>query len=341
MPTSRILSLSDGARPTEALYFDHVIPWLEREGVHCERIDASTRSPLFTSRWRRSLWEGAHLLITRSLPIGWLRWVRRHRAQLGKIFYLLDDDFSAAAQDPTLPLSYRKRMQRAASRLQPAILALADEVVVCSDHLQRELQGIHSRVSLLTPSLIAPLPDLSHQTDTEITIGYFGTRSHIADIEAISPALQQLATSSSDVSLEIMLGKHTPQVLSELPRATVKAPLSWDDFLRYQRSHRIHIGLAPLLQTPFNAAKSWIKFMDTAAMGGVGVYSNRSPYSDLVSDGKDGLLVEDAPEAWFEALHYLASSPQTRLQMAQAAARKALAAGDPQVAREFWLARVQ
>ncbi|WP_025733158.1 hypothetical protein [Carnimonas nigrificans] len=340
MPTSRILSLSDGARPTEALYFDHTIPWLEREGIQCERIDAFARSPLFTSKWRSSRWQGAHILITRSLPLVWLRWLQRHRSRLGRIFYLVDDDFAAAAADPALPAKYRKRMTKLAHRIQPGILELADEVVVACHHLQQQLGRRHRKVSLLTPSLIPPLPTLEHQSHHQVEIGFHGTRAHLPDLQAVTPALVDIVKSRSDITLELMLGDYTPPALQALEAVNTPAPLPWQAFLEYQRQHRLQIGIAPLWPTDFNAGKSWIKFLDIAVMGGVGIYSKRAPYTEVVEDGVDGLLVEDTPGAWYEALHSLASSPQTRLKMAQAAARKALTVGDPQIARQFWLERL-
>ncbi|MDH4572946.1 hypothetical protein [Salinicola acroporae] len=58
----------------------------------------------------------------------------------------------------------------------------------------------------------------------------------------------------------------------------------------------MHISLTPMRDTPFNAGKTYIKFLDNAAMGSVGLYSARSPYREIVSHGEDGLLVEDTPK---------------------------------------------
>jgi glycosyltransferase involved in cell wall biosynthesis len=112
--------------------------------------------------------------------------------------------------------------------------------------------------------------------------------------------------------------------------------MSWTKFSRYQQQRRIHIGLAPLLDTPFNRGKSHIKFLDIAAMGGVGIYSDRSPYSELVEHGVDGLLVGDRLEDWYQSICYLIDNPEDAKQMALAAAEKATRVGSLDSAKRFW-----
>ena len=110
--------LSDGARPTEDIYFlASAAPGLRCRGMTVERYAAS-RS--FGASWvhghsllRR--YPGANLLLCRSLSSGWLRWLERHRDAFGYIAYLIDDDILAASNDQTLPATYRKRMVRIAT----------------------------------------------------------------------------------------------------------------------------------------------------------------------------------------------------------------------------------
>lgn len=343
---TRWVVLSDGGLPTEDIYFlESAAPAMRAQGAMIERA-VTLRS--FGAAWRygRSFlhqYAGANVLLCRSLPLSWLRWLERHRQAFGYIGYLIDDDIGAAANDPTLPPAYRKRMARVA-KLQPRLMALSNEVIACSAVLAERFRPHHQCVSVLTPPLIATLPIKTHfesspSSSAPWRIGFHGTRAHLNDLMHIAPALQAIQQTRNDTQLELMLGKHTPKALVELPNVLAPDPLPWHAFRSYQAKCQLHIGLAPLLNTPFNQGKSFIKFLDIAAMGGVGVYSNRYPYTDVVSDGVNGLLVEDVPEAWQAAIEQLLNNPMATAKMAQQAAKDASEIGNPQRALRFWQAR--
>ncbi|WP_260578752.1 glycosyltransferase family 1 protein [Vreelandella populi] len=346
MSEAQWVVLSDGGRPTEDIYFlESAAPVLRQQGATVDRVVASRSLGAAFMHGRSFLrrYQGANLLLCRSLPLGWLRWLERNRNAFGYIAYLIDDDITAAALDTTLPGAYRKRMAGIAS-LQPRLLALADEVVTCSDQLASYFTSRHPSVSALTPPLLAPLPGHEHfaafpSTQSPWQIGFHGTRAHLQDLLHIAPALEALQLQRNDTELEIMLGQHIPKRLAALPRVNAPAPLPWQAFQQYQCQHRLHIGLAPLLATPFNRGKSFIKFLDIAAMGGVGIYSNRYPYTEVVRHAENGLLVEDCPSAWRDGLLQLLEDPAATARMAQQAGLDAQRIGDPQNAVLFWQSR--
>ena len=328
--SERWLLLSDGARPTEDLYFlESVAPLLRSEGHFAGRVDVrGWRWWLARAVLSRQL--GANLVLCRTLPRAALGWLEREREAFGTIRYLIDDDLAAAAEDATLPAAYRARMAEAAAR-QPRLLALADEVVACSGQLAARLESQHGNVRVMTPPLISPLPELAHfaagpSPERPWRLGFHGTRAHMADLAHIAPALAVVQRERNDTELELMLGEHAPAGLAALPRTLCPAPLPWERFRVYQTSRRVHIGLAPLLDTPFNRAKSFIKFLDIAVMGGVGIYSNRSPYTEIVEDGVNGLLAGDDPDDWQRCLAWLLDNPGKAHAMARAAAETVMQA---------------
>lgn len=338
--------LSDGARPTEDIYFlESAAPGLRQCGIPVERfpVSRSFGAAVLAGRSFKRCYAGVNLLVCRSLPLSWLRWLERNRNVFGYIVYLIDDDIPAAASDTTLPSAYRKRMARIASA-QPRLLALADEVVACSNQLAQYFTPRQPNVSVLTPPLLAPLPGHDHfigppSAQSPWQIGFHGTRAHLHDLLHIAPALETLQRQRDDTQLEIMLGQHIPKQLAVLPRVTAPTPLPWQAFQQYQRQRRLHIGLAPLLPTPFNQGKSFIKFLDIAAMGGVGIYSNRYPYTEVVRHGENGLLVEDSTSAWHDGLQQLLEDPVATARMAQQAAIDAQRIGNPDNTVQFWQAR--
>lgn len=338
--------LSDGAQPTEDIYFlASAAPVLEASGARVQRITASRSAPL---AWWQQLRYGAelrghHLIVCRSLPLHWIQWLERHRHRFVALTYLIDDDLGAAADDTSLPTAYRERMARVAA-LQPRLLALADRVVACSDQLAERLRLYHGNVQVLTPPLLAPLPSREHLVtgpgaESPWRLGFHGTRAHIGDLQHIAPALESLQTERDDTHLEIMLGAHTPANLAALPRTSTPKPLPWSEFQAYQQQQRVHIGLAPLWDSPFNRGKSFIKFLDIATMGGVGVFSRRYPYTEVVQHGVNGLLADDTPSAWAECLARLLDDPADAARMADQAAEDARRIGAFGKAVAIWQGR--
>jgi len=54
-------------------------------------------------------------------------------------------------------------------------------------------------------------------------------------------------------------------------------------------------------------------------MGGVGIYSNRPPYTEIVEHGVNGLLAGDDPDDWQRCLEWLLEHPAKAHDMARAA----------------------
>ncbi|UBU47512.1 glycosyltransferase [Cobetia amphilecti] len=333
----RWVVLSDGARPTEDIYFlESAAPALRQQGAIVERFD--TRRYHLPTGWALRRLAGANLLIVRSLGERWVRLLERHRERFGRIVYLIDDDLGAVTRTDGLPAAYVARLSGLAMR-QPALLALADEVVACCEALVAQLGREHANVSLLTPPMLTPETELADFTPSDWTIGYHGTRAHRDDIAHLAPALTPVMASHPQARLEIMMGRHVPESFCAIARLETPEALPWKAFQQYQATRRIQIGLAPLLETPFNRGKSWIKFLDITAMGGVGIYSRRAPYTDIVEHGVDGLLVGDDPADWQAALEQLLADPVATQTMAERALQKARDIGAVEACTIFWRSR--
>jgi len=341
--TKQWVVISEGARPTADIYFlQSAAPILRARGMDVAQVETRRSRLPFLPRAGSALrrFQGAQLILCRALAPAWLKYLARERKRFGRLFYLIDDDIAAAAADPALPAAYRARMGRMAS-LEPEILAVVDEVVVTSTLLRERFSGRHAEVSVLTPPLLAPPSGFEHfspepQPSRPWLVGFYGTRAHLADLQSIAPALVKLHEEHSGVQFEVMLGRYTPDILRGLPRLATPDPLSWERFRRYQQERRVHIGLAPLRDTPFNRGKSFIKFLDITAMGGVGIYSRRPPYTEIVHDGVNGLLADDDPADWHRCLRQLLDTPERTRRMAEQAAETAQKVGDPARAAVFW-----
>ncbi|WP_110687117.1 glycosyltransferase family 1 protein [Salinicola aestuarinus] len=344
MTHPRWVVLSDGSCPTEDIYFLRSVgPWLQTRGAEVRRIDTSYwRLPILCTPWLVGEMRNAHVIVCRSLNTHWLSWLETNRGQMASIRYLIDDDIAAAALDPRLPEGYRRRMAHIAANVQPRLMAICDEIVACSEGLAQRYRESHPNVSVLTPSLIVAPSWRDAGADRQgmpLTVGFFGSRAHLADLETITPALVELHGSHASLTFEIMLGGHSPASLQSLDRVRTPKPMSWRAFQRYRQHQRVDVALTPMVDTPFNAGKSHIKFLDNAITGSVGVYSACSPYRNIVEHGVDGLLVENQPGAWKAAIQRLVERPSEARRMAGNAVRKAIELGDPVRAQTFWWQR--
>ena len=84
----------------------------------------------------------------------------------------------------------------------------------------------------------------------------------------------------------------------------------------HQLAHDIGIGIAPLADTRFNAAKSWLKPMEYAALGIPWIASPRAEYARLHEEGA-GVLAK-RPRDWERLCRDLAADPVRRQEMSEA-----------------------
>jgi hypothetical protein len=84
---------------------------------------------------------------------------------------------------------------------------------------------------------------------------------------------------------------------------------------------KLGVGLAPLSDTRFNAAKSHLKLIEQSGLGVPWIASPRVEYQKLHAIQPDAGILADTPNDWLKALRALTSDPRRR-QDASAAARQ-------------------
>jgi Glycosyl transferases group 1 len=199
-----------------------------------------------------------------------------------KIVYDLDDDLLARHSSATV--------ERGLEDMRPRVRFLlreADAVIVSNSVLAARLHQRAAHVAIwrnaLDEALIRPPADATHNAD----LGYFGTTSHLQDIMAVINSLATAAVRASErPSFELCGISDDPRIAGLLAhRFDVRQrPLE----PHYTRFHamlateaRWAVGLAPLLPSEFNDAKSDIKFLDYAAAGIPVLVSDALAYQHL------------------------------------------------------------
>ena len=149
-----------------------------------------------------------------------------------------------------------------------------------------------------------------------VVIAYMGGASHQADLEEVAPALRAIGQYYRDRVMLYFCGIMPPQ---ELIGASDMCPIRWlapnvADYARFATMLAgigAHLFIAPLRNTTFNRGKSPIKFFEYSALGVPGVYSDVTPYSNVVIHGETGLLARDVDQ-WQQQLGELIENPAMR-----------------------------
>jgi hypothetical protein len=263
---------------------------------------------------------GDLVVIVRYLTPAWRAAIEARREHLAGVVYFMDDDLWDRDAWVGLPRDYRGRLKERALRHRRWIQRHCDALWVSTEALGAKYAAWSPRVLPLAPGAA----NLA-QVDA-VQVAYHGTASHGAEIEWLHPVMAEVLARCPQVHFELFGDKRVAALYRELPRVAVLHPMRWPGYLAYSAATRRQIGLAPLLPTPFNAARGAVKFFDFARMGAVGVYSARPPYQGFVRDGIDGLLLPNEPAHWVEALVSLAGDRTRMRVMAEAARERALAA---------------
>lgn len=261
---------------------------------------------------------GRLAVIVRQAPQPWLRRLEADAPLLAGAALFLDDDLPGAAADPWLPKGYALRTTLRFLRARPALARLCGSVWVATEVLAKRYPEAQAQV---LPPLV--LPRTGQRPDetaaTPLTVFYHGTAAHDREKRWLLEVAAAVQRSRPDTLFELSGGPDVARLYRDIPRVRVTPPLPWPAFLERLGSTPLHIGLAPLLDSPFNCARSHTKFLEISRCGAAGIYARRRPYAEVVQHELTGLLAGDEPDQWVAAVLRLAHDGQLRRSLAVAA----------------------
>lgn len=159
----------------------------------------------------------------------------------------------------------------------------------------------------------------------KIVIGWAGSVTHDSDLKLVMPALAKILEKYPHVHLELLGGilqgsiAYLTKDFSQDAKKRIKIIFgtpSWDGYPKLMLEQRWDIGIAPLIDDPFNQAKSHIKWMEYSMMGIPTIASKVYPYTapingeKVIQDGITGLLA--TPSEWEKKLSYLIENKDER-----------------------------
>lgn len=78
--------------------------------------------------------------------------------------------------------------------------------------------------------------------------------------------------------------------------------MSLNDYNKFMRINNFDVGLAPLDDTRFSNRKYFNKYIEYTKCGIAGIYSNCLPYTLIVRNLENGILVNNTPKDWLSML---------------------------------------
>jgi len=233
--------------------------------------------------------------------------VERLKRHGKRIVYDIDDDiFSIPADNPAARVIRRDQMEAA-----KGIMAIVDKITTTTEILKEKL-GFQDK-TVVIPNAI-DLDDgyqigYQGQTDEFRRIMWMGSATHEKDWECCLPAVDSILQKYPNTRL-VLLG-FIPRCI----QAMVESSRPWWDgrvefsgftdvetYVSVTKQLRVDIALCPLQDTVFNHSKSAIKWMEYSAAGIPTIASNVSPYKEAITNDHDGILVENNPEEWEQAI---------------------------------------
>lgn len=249
---------------------------------------------------------GATVVFVRYVPPAWTRLLDRANPALRRLVLFVDDDVLDIGATAGMPWRYRFKLARLAAWKQRWLRRKQAELWVATDYLQRKYADWR-------PRLVRPMPAAS--SEEVCRVFYHGSASHGAEIRWLRRVMADVLRRNNRVVFEIIGGKDVYRLFRMLPRVTVVHPMRWAAYQAFLAMPGRHVGLAPLLDVPFNRARSCTKFFDITRCGAVGVYAGDGAYAEVVRNGVEGLIVEQDPAAWAEAILRLAHDEPLRKTM--------------------------
>ncbi|WP_155774331.1 glycosyltransferase [Burkholderia pseudomultivorans] len=239
------------------------------------------------------------------------------------IFELDDDLLERAERDGQTGGEYGEYLNSVRT-----LLTRSSLVTVSTAELKTRYQALNDNIAIIENAVserlwLSPVP--SHVSDLigrknpgETWAVYMGSSTHSEDLALLKNAVRQANRKCPGLRLfTIGITGEKGDWYESIPIPEDKR--NYPDFVRWLRGilNAMDFGVAPLVESSFNAAKSDLKFLEYSAAKLPVMCSRVKPYVDVVIHGKNGMLVENNDEAWEYALLFACQNANKMLEMAR------------------------
>lgn len=258
-----------------------------------------------------------------------------------KLVMDIDDNFlEVDKKNPALKKQNKGKvsMQNKVAML-ATILSFADAITVSTVPLKEKIYNHIKKVHGIEKNIFV-VPNFNDINDWNYTpvpkkglvIGYIGGLSHKEDLEIVIPAIKKILIKYKNVAFQMMgqmdikeaksvFGSWNQSLRNRL--FLMNATKTQPEYPLYLSQQPWDIGIAPLIDSPFNECKSHIKWMEYSMYKIPVVASPVYPYKKdvlgipTITDIETGVFAND--DEWFNKLSMLIEDEKLRLKLGESA----------------------
>lgn len=272
--------------------------------------------------------------------------VMRHNMRAGKLpdrrrlIYFIDDHVAAGIEDATLPFFYRQKLKLVEHLAGERLTRFAGVAVVGSPVLARLFRPVMDTFQL-RPFWSERFADLGHfeplmAGEGWIEIAFLGSSVHRSDLRFFMPAMAHLLATNPRVRFHVPLRHRLPAKFDAHPRVCRILGQGWSGYRREIAVRQFHICAYPLLETPFNRARSLNKLIEHAVVGSAPLYSGTWGEAKRVSHGHSGLCLPNEVDVWRREIEGLIADPAHMRSIAEGAQATAMRLNRAAPQRALW-----
>lgn len=280
-----------------------VLPFLKREGAFVQRLT-------FNELPNVQHMKNAVVIFIRYVPSKWKQFITSYGDSIRKIYFFMDDDLFDLGAFKKLPLHYQTKLVGLSWRRQQWLKSVNAQLLVSTEYLA-------DKYSVWKPKVLSPVPAPFKVESEVVSIFYHGTGSHLSEIKWLYPVMEQVMKDNENTFFQLFGDASVSKMYRTLERVSVLHPVSWSVYQVMLRQSSLDIGLAPLLKSSFNSARSYTKFFDITMMGGVGIYPENSIYNQVVEHQVNGLLLPMQQEDWVAEIGSMVKNKEQRCSLHQ------------------------
>ena len=225
------------------------------------------------------------------------------------LIYIIDDDLLSI---PAVISSAAYYGQKEIQGYIRGMMEMSDAILSPSPLLLAKYAVAGRRAIQIEEPAIDPVTYHPHDLGRPVKIGFAGSIDRTDDIERIlkDSLLRIKKRYGGQVAFEFFGA--VPSFANELEGKCIPYRSSYDAYRAELNRRDWDIGLAPMPETPFHACKHYNKFIEYAAAGIMGVFSEKEPYARLQTMGAPGGFSQNDATAWYDTICYYIDHPLER-----------------------------
>lgn len=256
------------------------------------------------------------IVLQRFLPLPWaMETIDRVFALRKPVVYETDDLLTDLPE-----WNPHRELGRAAAPGIESVARRASLVTVSTPALARSFARWNPRIEVV-PNLVDPalFEAPASVPDHRVTIGCASTPTHEGDIQMIEGAILRAHERFGDRIRIVMMGCTTQRLRDVDGIETLDPVPDYASYATRLAGLGLDLALVPLVDHPFNQAKSDIKWLEYSACGIAAIFSDVEPYRASIEHGHTGWLVGKGEDEWLEAIDRLVRDPWLREDLARRA----------------------